>query len=123
MYTTTEGAELCDYIIRPKVGNIYKFSLVFNETMKLKRLLNLDLYNNNKINIILLSATFSELLMGSLDQTLLIQNEQDRLARSNWLSLFTAFESEDELYRKFSPLKVKESEQLTETISRWFLEN
>ena len=122
MYSTTDGSELSNYILRPKIGNIYKFSLVFNESMKLKRLLNIELGEKRKINVSLLSATFSKLLIELLDKNLLIQNESDTETRSNWLSLFTKFEPEDELYRKFNPLKVG-NESVSKPISRWFLES
>ena len=88
----------------------------------LKRLLKLDL-GNRKINISLLSATFSELLIELLDERLLIQKEPDQLTRSNWISLFTEFEPEDELFKKFSSFRTTESEPLRKPISRWFLRN
>jgi hypothetical protein len=122
MYSTTDNAELSDYVVRPKIGNVYKLSLVFNEAMKLRRLLDVKLAQSKEVNISLLSATFSELLVKLLDETLLIKNEPNPLVRSNWIRLFTAFETDDELCKKFDALKINENEALNEPISRWFMQ-
>ena len=64
LYQNTEKAELHNYLKRPKVGNIYKFRLIFMESAELKRLKKIMTAPDLRADVTLLSATFSSLLLG-----------------------------------------------------------
>ena len=71
LYQNTEKAELHNYLKRPKVGNIYKFRLIFMESAELKRLKKIMTARNLRADVTLLSATFSSLLLGVYESPLM----------------------------------------------------
>ena len=128
LYIGTEKAELSEYLKRPKIGNTYKFRLVFTESLQLKRLKLIKTISGNiKTDVTLLSATFSDLLLKTFDSPLIIERCHNVDVINEWKSLFTCFMDEERFYSLFSPLRLPTGEEeeesfeaLTNSSSRWF---
>lgn len=127
LYQNTEKAELHNYLKRPKVGNIYKFRLVFMESAKLKRLKKIMTAPDLEAYVVLLSATFSNLLLGEYESRLVIEKCNNIEARSSWAGLFTHFMDDEQFFSTFSSLRLKRPgshepiESQSVALSRWFL--
>ena len=128
LYYGTEKANLSEYLKRPKIGNIYKFRLVFMESLQLKRLkLIKTLTGKIKTDVTLLSATFSGLLLRTCNSPLIIEKCNDTEVVNEWKSLFTYFMDEERFCSLFSPLRLsigEDGEVFLEpqeySLSRWF---
>lgn len=129
LYQNTEKAELHNYLKRPKVGNIYKFRLIFMESAELKRLKKIMTARNLRADVTLLSATFSSLLLGVYESPLIIEKCRNIEARKSWVGLFTYFMDDEQFFSKISPLCLKRPgrhepiESRSAALSRWFLED
>lgn len=128
LYRSTEKAELQNYLKRPKVGNVYKFRLVFMESVRLKRLKKIMTAPNLEAEVTLLSATFSDLLIDVYESRLIIERCENNEAKRSWKSLFTDFLDDEQFFSTFSPLRLRRPgrrepiENQSASLSRWFLE-
>jgi hypothetical protein len=110
------------YVKRPKIGNIYKFNLNFVESIKIKRLKKIKtLPVNQGLDVTLVSATFSKLLLQTGASPLIIENCNNQQCRENWTKLFTHFMDDEQLYLLFNPFAQQDQEEdISNALSRWF---
>ena len=99
--------------MKPRIGNLYKFSLVFVESIKMKRLERI-----RPMDVTFLSATYSEMLLRTCESPLILSTCDNEASRRNFMKVYTHLVDDDVIHARFSPFSPNGESGVG--LSQWF---